>query len=61
MFILMIKEAIARPNIVGNRSMPVHTYRWKDVMCCEDKEPLLKYQEQYPKTETRIEERVYNR
>lgn len=37
---LQRKESIARPNILGNRSYPVHTYRWKDVAVSDDKQAL---------------------
>lgn len=37
---LQRKEPVALPNVLGNRSMPVHTYRWKDIMACAEREPL---------------------
>ena len=36
------KETIARPNILGNCSYPVYTYRWKDVAACDDRAELEK-------------------
>ena len=41
MYFLERKEAYAMPNILGNHSMPVHTYRWKQLYACEKKEPLV--------------------
>ena len=40
MYFLERKEPYAQPNILGNHSFPVHTYRWKAVAACETKEPL---------------------
>lgn len=40
MYFLEHKEAYTMPNILGGHSMPVHTYRWKVVAMCEEKEPL---------------------
>lgn len=37
---LQRKEAYAAPNILGNHSMPVYTYRWKDIAMCDEAEPL---------------------
>lgn len=37
---LQHKETIARPNILGNHSMPVYTYRWKDIAASNDYEAL---------------------
>lgn len=31
------------PNILGNHSMPVHTYRWKDIAVSGDFEELKKH------------------
>lgn len=39
---LQRKERIARPNILGNRSFPVHTYRWRDIAVSNDKAALEK-------------------
>ena len=41
-FRLQKKEAIARPNILGNHSFPVHTYRWRDIAMSESIDELLK-------------------
>jgi len=41
MYFLERKEPYAMPNILGNCSMPVHTYRWKAIAVCEELEPLL--------------------
>ena len=40
MYFLERKEPYAMPNILGNHSMPVHTYRWKAIAVCEEREPL---------------------
>lgn len=40
MYFLERKESYAMPNILGNHSFPVHTYRWKAIAMCEEKEPL---------------------
>ena len=40
MYFLERKEPYTMPNILGNHSMPVHTYRWKAIAACEEKEPL---------------------
>jgi hypothetical protein len=40
MFFLERKEPYAMPNILGNHSMPVHTFRWKAIATCETREPL---------------------
>ena len=37
---LQHKETIARPNILGNHSMPVYTYRWKDIAASNDYKAL---------------------
>lgn len=42
MYFLKRKEPYAMPNILGNHSMPVHTYRWKAIAMCEEKELLEK-------------------
>ena len=35
------KERYVLPNILGNRSFPVYTYRWKDIAASDDKEQLV--------------------
>jgi hypothetical protein len=37
---LQRKETIARPNILGNHSFPVYTYRWKDIALSDDRSAL---------------------
>lgn len=37
---LQRKEQFVLPNILGNRSMPVYTYRWKDIAIGESIEAL---------------------
>ena len=39
---LQRKEPYTMPNILGNHSMPVHTYRWKDIAISDDLEALKK-------------------
>ena len=39
-FRLQRKEAVARPNVLGNHSFPVHTYRWVDIAMCDDRKTL---------------------
>ena len=43
MFFLERKETYYMPNILGNASQPVPTYRWKQIAVCEEKEPLEKF------------------
>lgn len=38
---LQRRETLVRPNVLGNHSMPVHSYRWKDVACSDDREALV--------------------
>ena len=40
MFFLERKEQYVLPNILGNSSFPVYTYRWKAIAKCEEREPL---------------------
>lgn len=37
---LQRKEAYAMPNVLGNHSFPVHTYRWKDIAASDDRAAL---------------------
>jgi hypothetical protein len=39
---LQRKETVVRPNILGNCSQPVYTYRWKDIAACDDRSELEK-------------------
>lgn len=39
---LQQKEHVAMPNILGNHSFPVHTYRWKTVAVSDSREALEK-------------------
>ena len=39
-YFLEHREPIARPNILGNSSQPVHTYRWKAIYYCAERRPL---------------------
>lgn len=39
---LQRKEPYAMPNILGNHSFPVHTYRWRDIAISDDLEALKK-------------------
>lgn len=40
MYFLERKEPYSMPNILGNCSFPVKTYRWKAIAVCELIEPL---------------------
>lgn len=40
MYYLERKERYYMPNILGNTSQPVPTWRWKQVAVCKEKEPL---------------------
>ena len=40
---LQRKERIAMPCIIGNKSMPLPTYRWKDIAVSDDFDALLTY------------------
>ena len=37
---LQRKESYAMPNVLGNHSFPVHTYRWKDIAASDDRAAL---------------------
>lgn len=37
---LQHKERFVSPNILGNHSMPVYSYRWRDIAVCDELEPL---------------------
>lgn len=37
---LQRKEPFVMPNILGNASQPVHTYRWKDIAMSDSREAL---------------------
>ncbi len=37
---LQRKEQHVFPNVLGNHSMPVYSYRWKDIAVCDAREPL---------------------
>jgi hypothetical protein len=40
MYFLEHKEPYAMPNILGNHSFPVHTYRWRTIAVSEEKYAL---------------------
>ncbi len=40
MYFLERREQIARPNILGNKSFPIYTYRWKTIYTCPERWPL---------------------
>lgn len=54
MYFLERKEPYAMPNILGNKSFPVHTYRWRAIAMCEKREPLEKKLEKLNKSSYRI-------
>lgn len=37
---LQRKETVACPNILGNHSFPVYTFRWKDIAASDDRAAL---------------------
>lgn len=37
---LQRKEQYVKPNVLGNHSMPVYTYRWKDIAASDDRKAL---------------------
>ena len=39
-YCLQRKEQFVMPNILGNRSFPVYTYRWKDIAASDDRAAL---------------------
>ena len=39
---LQRKEQKVIPNIIGNRSLPVFTYHWRDIFASDSREELLK-------------------
>ena len=41
---LQRKEQRVQPNILGNRSFPIYSYRWKDIAAADSKEDLEEYQ-----------------
>lgn len=51
MFCLERKESCVMPNILGNHSMPVHTYRWKQLLLSEDREHLENMVKHFSKPE----------
>lgn len=42
MYFLEQKEPYSMPNILGNCSFPVKTWRWKQIAVCKTREPLEK-------------------
>lgn len=60
MYFLERKEPYAMPNILGNQSFPVHTYRWKAIAMCEQKEPLEKELQKMDNTTHRIISNIPN-
>lgn len=40
MYFLERKEPYFMPNILGNKSQPVQTYRWKIIVTCKERKPL---------------------
>lgn len=60
MYVIMVKEPHAMPNMLGNKSQPVHTHRWRDVACCAEKKPLEDMAKNYKEGTVRIEERDFS-
>lgn len=49
------KEQCATSNILGNHSMPVHTYNWRDIFASDSREALVQIlNNQNESTEYRI-------
>lgn len=40
---LQYKQPYAMPNVLGNHSFPVHTYKWVDIAASNDLEALKEY------------------
>lgn len=40
---LQRKDSCALPNVLGNCSMPIHTYRWVDIAISGDMQALIDY------------------
>ena len=40
MYFLERKEPCVMPNILGNTSQPVPTYRWRAIFTCAERKPL---------------------
>ena len=40
MYFLERKEPYSMPNVLGNASQPVPTYRWKAIYTCPERGPL---------------------
>ena len=40
MYFLEVKRRYSMPNVLGNCSQPVDTWRWVQIAVCEEKEPL---------------------
>lgn len=53
---LQRKESIAMPNVLGNKSQPVYTYRWKDIAASDDKAVLENIFATLPQDKYRIED-----
>lgn len=54
MYFLERKEPIAKPNVLGNHSFPVYTYRWKAIYACPERWPLEAMLEKMDKKTHRI-------
>jgi len=37
---LQVREQTATPNILGNHSFPVYSYRWRDIAASDDRSAL---------------------
>ena len=54
---LQRKTAYSMPNILGNRSYPLPTYRWKDIAASDDLNQLIEImQNMVPRENYRIED-----
>ena len=61
MYVLERREPFILQNILGNKSQPVYTYRWKEIAIAENKEDLEAIKpKDNPHFKYRIEERFVN-
>ena len=61
MYVLERREPFILQNILGNKSQPVYTHRWKEIAIAENKEDLEAIKpKDNPHFQYRIEERFVN-
>lgn len=54
MFFLERREPVVLPNILGNTSQPVPTYRWRAIYTCPERWPLEAMLEKMDRSKYRI-------